>query len=265
MHCVIVDNTPEEHNDELSQFEGFFSNLKVIRLQKNLGIAKAQNLGVDCLRDHCSFFILFDQDSAPASGMIEALHNKFNELVMKGYKPGAVGPLIINKVTRQPYVARVKSGTYLKDEVRIKEMPQLMSSGTFFSKESWQTIGPLDENLFIDGVDLEWCWRGRKKNGYRFFVLDDTCLYHSIGEDKKLLGVFKIKAPAPERCYYLYRNYFYLIKRSYVPLYWKLSSGIKYIIKLLLFPLLLRPGKKYLSNIWRGIGAGFRPPVTTNK
>jgi len=263
IHCVIVDNTPVEHNDELFQLESDFPNLKIIRLQKNLGIAKAQNIGVNYLCSHCSFFIFFDQDSLPGEGMIEALHKRFNELVSKGYLPGAIGPQVINKVSNKPYIGRIKKGTYLKDEPGVKEMPQLMSSGTFFSKDSWQAIGPLDENLFIDGVDLEWCWRGRKQKGLRFFVLENALLYHSIGEDKKLLGLFKIKAPTPERCYYLYRNYCYLVKRSYVPFYWKFSSGIKYMFKFFLFPLLLHPRKKYLFNILRGIKAGLIPIVTT--
>lgn len=256
-YCVVIDNTPVENNNELLQLENRFSNLKVICLQSNAGVAKAQNIGINYLYNSCSFFIFFDQDSIPCNGMIERLYKKFNELVGKGYQPGAIGPQVINKTSGTPYVARIKKGTYLPGETKLKEMPQIMSSGCLFSKESWQKIGSLDEDLFIDGVDLEWCWRGRKKNGYRFFVLEDTCLYHSIGEDKKLLGVFKIKAPTPERCYYLYRNYFYLIKRPYVPFYWKLLSGIKYAIKLILFPLLLRPGKKYLYNILRGIKAGL--------
>lgn len=255
-YCVVIDNTPVENNNELLQLENRFSNLKVICLQSNAGVARAQNIGINYLYNRCSFFIFFDQDSVPSKGMIEHLYTQFNELVIKGYRPGAIGPQIINKASGTPYVARIKKGTYLPGKTKLKEMSQLMSSGTFLSRESWQTIGLLEEQLFIDGVDMEWCWRGRKKNGLRFFVSEEVFLYHSIGEDRKLLGLFRIKAPTAERCYYLYRNYLYLIRRSYVPFYWKFSSGIKYILKLLLFPLLLHPRKKYLFNILRGIRAG---------
>jgi len=40
-YCVVIDNTPVENNNELLQLENRFSNLKIICLHGNAGVAKA--------------------------------------------------------------------------------------------------------------------------------------------------------------------------------------------------------------------------------
>jgi rhamnosyltransferase len=39
-----------------------------------------------------------------------------------------------------------------------------LSSGFFYSREVIEKIGLKNEDLFIDLVDWEWCWRARSKD-----------------------------------------------------------------------------------------------------
>jgi len=261
-YCVIVDNTPGA-NTQLSRLGKDFPALVILAQKTNLGIARAQNIGVQYLFSRCKYFVFFDQDSLPVKNIISHLYNGFTYLLRNGYQAGAVGPLVINKSTGKPYSKPAGSKNYIEDKVR--EVPVLTSSGTFFSRESWAMIGPMEEALFIDGVDLEWCWRGKYFNRLRFFMLEDISITHEVGTHKSFAGMFSIKAPTPERCYYLYRNYFSLAGRSYVPLYWKLSSGCKYVVKFFLFPLVLKPAKKYMQQMLRGLRDGIKLVFTKGK
>ena len=115
----------------------------------------------------------------------------------------------------------------------------------------------MDDGLFIDGVDHEWCWRGRR-DGYRFFIDEHTPLSHKLGEGDRYFIFRKVAIPTPFRTYYQFRNYFKLLKRSYVPIYWKCSNGFKYLIKMFYFPFFVAPRKEYLKNIFRGIKDGIK-------
>lgn len=116
----------------------------------------------------------------------------------------------------------------------------------------------MDGSLFIDGVDHEWCCRCNKIMKGRFFIAENEHLSHQLGEGDRCFLWKKVAIPTPFRTYYQFRNYFILICRGYVPLYWKISNGIKYIIKAFYYPIFISPRKEYLKNIYGGIRDGIK-------
>ncbi|MEV4883005.1 glycosyltransferase family 2 protein [Chitinophaga ginsengisegetis] len=254
----IVDNSSAAVSEKNQQMIAAFAGLKYIPLNDNRGIGAAQNIGAAYLFEKVDHLIFLDQDSLPAPDMVKQLLLSLRILQSAGVKVGGIGPQAINKWTKEPYKAKVKKGKYVLPNEKILEVSEIISSGTIVSKQVWEEVGGIEEGLFIDGVDHEWCWRATAKGDYRFFINENAHLQHSLGEgDKKILGVMSLKVPSPIRCYYQYRNYFILCRRSYVPLYWKVMNGIKYCFKMVCYPLLLPEKRAYFKYIMKGIREGI--------
>ncbi|WP_305845641.1 hypothetical protein [Photobacterium kishitanii] len=76
-------------------------------------------------------------------------------------------------------------------------------------------IGSMDESLFIDYVDTEWCLRAGKK-GIKFFVCNNINMRHEIGSANIHFLKWRIPVHNPARRYYRIRNSFYLFKYPHV-------------------------------------------------
>ena len=165
--------------------------------------------------------------------------------------------MAINERTGKKYPFRHKVFQNLVlDNTSIIEVDYVRNSMSLTSSEVLNIVGFMDNSLFIDGVDSEWCWRARVK-GYRTFISEDSIIYHCLGKDDRRLLTKEITIPSPNRLFYQYRNFLWLLHRGYVPLRWKLKNFAKYLIKIPYYSLFCSPGGAYFRNIMSGIGAGF--------
>lgn len=250
----VVDNTPGVNNyNKIS----FFPPIKYISLGENKGIAHAQNIALkEILNENFDFVFFLDQDSLIIENTVQNLINKYSFLNNNGFKIGGIGPRPFDRDLNKEYKGSIKKGKKLNNN--LTEVNEIISSASLIPTKNFKEIGLMDSTLFIDGVDHEWCWRAKKKGDYKFFIDEDTLLSHKLGEgDKKILGI-NVHIPTPFRTYYQFRNYFYLSRRSYVPIYWKISNGIKYFIKFFYYSIFLNPRKEYFKNIIRGINDALK-------
>jgi len=254
----VIDNSETDNSIVFDKNFKDLSNVKYCALLKNIGIAGAQNIGLELVRKTKSeYVIFFDQDSVPTDKMVKTLVNDFMHLRSNNVKVGTIGPLPVNSQTNEFYKPRVfKNKTLLVGGLEFFSLKQIISSGGLMYVADFDKIGDFEEGLFIDGVDHEWCWRAQK-NGYSIFLSPRSRLIHNLGEgDKKLIGV-KIAITSSFRLYYQYRNFIVLFFRGYVPFYWKLNNLIKYLVKMFYYPV-LRKDINVLKRIFIGIGDGFK-------
>jgi rhamnosyltransferase len=90
----------------------------------------------------------------------------------------------------------------------------LITSGSVVNLNAYKHIGPFDENLFIDFVDTEYCFRSILK-GFEIIQFHGIFMHHSLGEtfekhSIKNLRKTKRSFHSPLRLYYMTRNYFYI-------------------------------------------------------
>lgn len=257
---ILIDNSSVD-NSSL-----FLGREKIVYkpLLDNVGIAKAQNIGTGLLAAEDFDFVLFsDQDSLVSDDVVEKLCNAYVTLVKNGYLVGAIGTKAINKSSGIPYPPKSKTINSFSlvsdkgDSVKLTECYSIRSSVSLISIETINNVGGFDENLFIDGVDHEWCWRAWHFNGLRSFVVENALLYHQLGEGDRTIAGKEIAISSSKRLYYQYRNYLWLCRRKYVPRYWKKKNGVKYMVKALYYPLFISPRYKNLVNIWKGIYDGL--------
>jgi rhamnosyltransferase len=114
----------------------------------------------------------------------------------------------------------------------------------------------MDDSLFIDFVDLEWCVRARSK-GYSVLGAPALRLKHELGgEPVKVFGR-SYPGHSAVRHYYLFRNAIALIRRSYVPWSWKSTELVKMPVRLAIYALFMQPRMAHLRlsllGIWHGL------------
>jgi rhamnosyltransferase len=226
---------------------------------QNVGIAKAQNMGLDfALKNNFEYAILFDQDSMIENDFINGLLSAMTAFTVNtesNKKIAAVGPTIqcafSNKLI--PPSKRV----ILSEQSDYLIVKQIIASGMMISLNSLTVVGKKDEQLFIDGVDHEWCWRARKLE----FLIGQSktvVMRHRLGDARgEIFGVI-YKIGSPVRLYYQTRNLILLVRRNYVPLYWKLRNLSLFFPKVLINTLILSDKKQRARFIIQGLFDGIK-------
>lgn len=235
----IVDNSDDVSiKARLNSFK-CLRRLEIISLESNLGIAHAQNLGIrKFLEDTKYEFVLFlDQDSKLPCGAID-LYLKYYEKLKYRYKVGCLGVGSINIST--------------SNQKGILEVEQILSSGSFVSRDAINAVGLMDSELFIDFVDYDWCWRAVEK-GYKIFSIKEMKLLHSEGERVIYFSRKKIVLPSPLRHYYQYRNFLFLLTKKYVPFRWKIKMLVKMVIKVPFYLIFIKKRMTRIKYILEGI------------
>lgn len=256
--CVVVDNS-EQTRDAASL--GVDPRIHYIANGANLGIAKAINQGVDALIARgCTMAILFDQDSEPSAELLRALPRTMQEVLALGTKVALIGPAYED--ARLGGIAPfVRFGRLRLQRVKpVGSTPVdvdfLITSGSCLNLGAWSSIGPMDDALFIDFVDLEWCIRAKAK-GYAVMGAPALRLAHSLGDEPVQVFGRRYPGHSPVRHYYLFRNAVALIGRTYVPWSWKSSELVKMPFRLVIYLLFMRPRLKHLRlsvlGIWHGL------------
>jgi len=227
--------------------------IKIFNFRENLGIAKAQSIGMKWAFNNGALFVLqMDQDSEPDSFLLNELLDCYNKLSYHGHKVGVVGSLDFDKDTKEESKALLDKGQKIL-EPNFFSVSSILSSGSLISKDIYKTIGGMDDGLFIDAVDFEFCWRV-KRAGYLVIKNNQAKLAHKLGDGNiKILGCISVGVSSPIRHYYQFRNTILLMRRSYVPMYWKLSSFFKLIFKILIYPFTLPKGYTRFKFMLKGL------------
>jgi rhamnosyltransferase len=93
----------------------------------------------------------------------------------------------------------------------VRAVSHVISSGMIVRNSIAKRIGLNREDLFIDWVDTEWCWRACL-NGYPIYQTGAVVLSHSLGEDRiRILGK-QITRHKLFRSYYKIRNAILIFK-----------------------------------------------------
>ncbi len=240
----------------------------------NLGIAGALNRGIDLAGTHgCTLVLTMDHDSVPKPGMVAQLLATYHRLETSDTRIAAVGPRIVDARNSRPFPF-VRLGWLHNRKIYCSEgqgaiwCDFLITSGTLARTDVFAAgeVGLYDESLFIDSVDMEWCYRARSR-GYSLYGACAAALDHRLGDGRvNLLPGFSLIVHSPLRLYYMTRNRIALYRRGYVPLKWKLKDIFRMCAKLVSTLMFLTPRKSYLAmsalafrDGWRGASGRYQP------
>ena len=137
------------------------------------------------------------------------------------------------------------------------EITTAIASGALIPVATLDAVGPMRESMFIDLVDIEWCFRARAR-GFRAFGVCAAKLRHSLGEQPTRVLGRALATHSPLRNYYFYRNAVWLFRQAYVPTCWKRTVAGQMLKRYLVFPLFVSPRLQYLRMMTLGIWHGLR-------
>lgn len=261
-HIVLVDNaTPGAGVDAWCAAH---AGVTAVLLPDNLGLAAALNVGITRAREvaGATRVLLLDQDSVPEADMVAALCSTLARLE-RAQRVAAVGPRFRDAREaadapfvriRFPFNRKLRCGGA---DAAIR-CDFLISSGCLIPLAVLDAVGDMNAALFIDNVDLDWCFRASAAG----FVLYGVCgarLQHHLGDARQHVPGFArgIVVHPPRRLYYMMRNRVWLYRRTYTPRRWIAQDLPRLVVKLLLFGLLVRPRRRNLRCMLAGLRNGI--------
>jgi rhamnosyltransferase len=213
-HILIVDNKSTGSSIGYMDSLSGLSNLTIKKLDSNVGIGAALNVGVRYAEELGFTWVLtMDQDSLPSENMIlEFSRESDNDPNIL-----CLSPLIY--------------GTSIKAFKVAGEVNYSITSGNLVKTSLINSVGGYDEDLFIDGVDFDFSLKVLN-SGYKIFRVNGAFMQHELGSTrrKKILLDGFYTCHSPIRRYYIFRNYAFLIDK-----YLKINTMFSLKLLLLLF------------------------------
>lgn len=259
---VVVDNGSARRSGDFLFALKLQLAFELIEFGQNRGIAAAHNAGIRYARDQgYGYVLLLDHDSLPAPGCVAELLKAHRKLVGAGTEVAAVGPRYLDETSGVPapflrYTRWNSLKIYPGETDEVLETSVLISSGSLISVQAIDAIGLMDEALFIDGVDWDWCFRASSL-GYRLYGIAAASMTHSLGDSGIRIFKWKIPLHSPLRHYYAYRNTILLCKRRTVPFSWKLHFSARLVARFVIYMVLSPHRLKRCHYILRGLVDGL--------
>lgn len=262
-HVIVVDNASDPDPRTRIAATG---QVEWLRLADNLGVGTAQNAGIARARSlGARHVLLLDQDSVPAAGMVDELLGVAALQREAGMQVAAVGPQYTDPAGEHlsGFVRFAGLGfarIHCDGAARSVETDFLIASGMLVPLDTLDAVGAMDDSLFIDHVDTEWCLRARAR-GYRCVGACRARMRHALGERRQRIWLLRWRNVAvhrPFRYFYLFRNSLLLYRRRYLPLRWKLADGLRLVGMAAICAALPGDRGERLAMIARGLRDGWR-------
>lgn len=252
-NVLVVDNG----SNNFSEFVDILreSQIKIINFEKNLGIARALNEGMNYFKKNNFHWVLtLDQDSILPKHYIEKLTHLEE---FQNNDTGVIGASYQD-------ISRKENNS--NRGIGVVDNPMLITSGGLTNIKAWHAVGGFDERLFIDIVDHDFNQR-LIENNYRVLQAKNIIFYHHLGSPvnkpllQTMLGIKKDFSPADHsefRQYYIYRNSIVFIKRYSTKPVWHIIILLTTLRILFLFKNPLKKMKSALQGIRDGMNYSIR-------
>lgn len=169
---------------------------------ENLGIARALNEAIKWIEKQGTFthILTLDQDSS-----FFPLHlEKFKEFIISKNR-GNIGIFCPN-IDNRGFLSHPSNEEYIVVNDSI-------TSGSIFPIETFKICGMFDEELFIDAVDYEYCYRIFQKYELITIIFPSIHLKHEVGYPTKIKFGLLTDNYSAFRTYFIIRNHIIIWKR----------------------------------------------------
>lgn len=261
---IIVDNG----SDNIKELKGLISqmdlsregNFCLIDNERNMGLGRAQNQGIErAISLKARDVILLDQDSVLEDDFLTNMLMDRRQLVDEGKNVGAIGPVYFSEVTNEVYPITKFRGPFI-ERIEPSDSPVeasfLIASGCLISVDVLQTVGLMNEELFIDCIDVDWSFRAYAR-GFKLFASPRARMMHTIGDNRMSVFGRSISVHSPLRRYYLFRNSIYMVKSPNIPFGYKIREIVFNGFRLMIFLVVSKNKTKYLKYSLSGFRDGI--------
>lgn len=225
------------------------SNTVLLRSPANLGLGHALNAVAEAAAaEGFAFLLLLDQDSVPPPELAESLAVQFDRLPSPA---AALGPRLVapqgEHYLEPRYARRSAAGP------GISLVDFLPTSGTLLSLAAWRKIGPFRADYFIDGIDVEWCFRA-SASGHGCYLAEAIAMPHRWGDaTAQARRKPQILRQSLTRSFYYFRNTMVSLRLPHMPLGWRFRSCLRILAQ----AVLLLGMQPFSGRTWRTVAAAL--------
>ena len=213
MEVIVVDNASE--NNEAEQISKRFSNVKVIKSDKNLGYAGGNNLGIKASKG--KYLFLINNDTFFEDFNIKALIDRLNSdpsigivcpkikfawppqpIQFAGYTP-------LSNITIRNQAIGFGEEDHGQHEI-AHPTPYAHGAAMLINREAIDKVGLMPECYFLYYEELDWSMMFTRA-GYQIWYEPKCTIFH---KESQATG-----QNSPLRTYYITRNRLRLVKRNY--------------------------------------------------
>lgn len=215
--------------------------IRYIAFGNNRGISYALNYALKACHDY-EFLLTMDQDSFFTEGGMRQYISAIEK-----YRDANIAAYSIQYTTPRGVFPTISIS---------QDVKRTITSGMVINIRITKKIGGFAEELFIDGVDHEYCYRAHK-NHYRIWKFCGIVLHHKIGNPEMHHFLWKnciVSNHSAIRRYYIIRNNIYISRRYSQNLSILLNEIVKTPIKIFLFE---KDKRKKIKAIGAGILDGI--------
>lgn len=242
---LLVNN--DKTNLKIEKISNQISNLEIMNLNENKGIAYALNVILNYSIDRkYDFTLTLDQDSQCHKNMIQTYIENLED----------------NVALYTPQIVDLNKNDY-NDKLENKYINMCITSGCFMNIGYVKNCRGFDNDFFIDFVDFDFSLNVIEK-GYKIKFIPKAILYHHLGNAKKIKVLSKILKKDiytfnhnSFRTFYYNRNAILLIKKHpNMPLK---KQHILSLIKWDVLKILFEDNKiSKLKSVVKGLYKGFK-------
>ncbi|AZI56564.1 hypothetical protein [Epilithonimonas vandammei] len=168
----------------------------------NVGIGKALNFAANFgLQNGFTHLLTLDQDSCFRKDMLNHFKQKIVDFL--DHKVGIYGTNLLFPEGQTEF-------GFNEEPIVVK---YCITSGSIVPMETFKKNCFFDEDLFIDGVDLDFCFKANQKHGLVTVVFPSIILEHNIGYPQKTFLGFSASAYSAFRTYFVVKNQILLIRK----------------------------------------------------
>jgi rhamnosyltransferase len=211
----IVDNSPNNNFYLASQIP----NSQYIPNFDNLGIARAQNQGCKAaIDDGYTWVMTMDQDSSWEKEDLFLYISEIEKLMREDASVTSFSPDTLQMKAASSFYKIMKHK--IKCLINKKShtiypcyeyTDRVLASGNVINLEAWKDAGKFNDNLFIDDVDYDFCYR-MIQNGYKIIKIKKCKMNHISGGNSIKTFFHHVYPYSKERLYYITRNKMFIIK-----------------------------------------------------
>jgi GT2 family glycosyltransferase/lipopolysaccharide/colanic/teichoic acid biosynthesis glycosyltransferase len=207
---VVVDNASDDGS--LEMLERKFPDVRVIANKQNLGFAKANNQALQQARG--KYLLLINPDTLVQEDTLRVMIQFFENnpdvglTTCKILRHDGSFALSCRRSFPSPWVAFTKlvglaalfpksklfgkyNLTYLSPDESY-EVDAVSGSFMMLRREVYERVGGLDEEYFMYGEDLDWCYRIQKA-GWKIYYVPTTKIIHYHGESTKRSNIDELR------------------------------------------------------------------------
>lgn len=187
---IVVDNGSEDN--ESSKLRNEFKNIKIVKLEKNLGFANANNIGILLGIQHDSQYVLLlnndtivDKDFLKELISIGELNNDIGILGPVMYYYDSTSKVWFSGGKINLYTRHTQQTEMLNSKnAHFQVTDYIAGACILIKKDVLAKIGLLPREYFLGWEDIDFCLSA-KRNGYQVVFVPSSKIWHKVSRSYK--------------------------------------------------------------------------------